>query len=184
MSKTSRASPTMVANGAKHSVKMFISYSHQDHVWMKRLAVFLNGLKYDDRLSNGAGLQFVNIWHDKELTVGNPWDSEIKQELEEMDIFVPLVSAPFFASWYIQEVELERAKARHGLDEILVVPILLDEVNLQRKSPFLHGFSSLPNTSRCWSKFRRVNDAYMLIDDGLWAAIDETLKRKRRAIRS
>ena len=80
--------PRILATRASQSVKMFICYSHQDKTWMSRLAVFLNGFMYDDRLTNVAGLQYVNAWHDKELTVGNRWDGEIKQELEEMDIFV------------------------------------------------------------------------------------------------
>ncbi len=145
---------------------------------MKRLTVFLNGLEYDDRLANLSNFEYVHAWHDRELTIGNSWDSEIKQQLEEMDIFVPLVSAHFFASWYIQNEEMKRAHERHGMGEILVVPILLDPVNLREKCFFLHQLSALPETSRCWSNYRRVNDAYMPIDDGLCKAIVLALERK------
>src|SRR5207247_2472273 len=98
MSTPSRT-PSMKARGrAGRAVKLFISYSHQNRVWMERLVPLLDGFQYDDRLVNQSALKYLHTWHDKELSVGNPWDGEIKQELEEMDIFVPLVSAHFFSS--------------------------------------------------------------------------------------
>jgi hypothetical protein len=179
MSKTPRRPPTKPPGVRRRSVKLFISYSHQNRVWMERLAPLLDGFRYDDRLLNRPGLQYLHAWHDKELTVGNPWDGEIKQELEEMDVFVPLVSAHFFGSWYIQNVELPRAKERHAGEQILIVPIMLYDVNLQQKCSFLHGFSTLPTAGRWWSSYPDANDAHRLIDDGLWAAIDEALNRNR-----
>src|SRR5438132_1338569 len=77
-----------------------------------------------------------NRFRGAELSFGNPWDGEIKQELDEMDIFVPLVSPDFFSSWYIQNVELPRAEDRHGDGEILVVPIWIYEANLREKCAF------------------------------------------------
>src|SRR5262249_20597516 len=121
MSKTLRTAPPGPGGRRKAWVKLFISYAHTNRVWMERLGVFLNGFQYDDRLAN-RDLQYLHDWHDNELSVGNPWDGEIRQELDEMDIFVPLVSPEFFASWYIQKVELPRARERHEAGEILVVP--------------------------------------------------------------
>jgi hypothetical protein len=145
---------------------------------MERLAPLLVGFQFDDRLKNRSGLRYLHAWHDKELTSGNRWDGEIKRELDVMDIFVPLVSTDFFASSYIQTVELNRAKERCSAGEISIVPIVLYEVNLREKSAFLHGFKLLPAADRWWSRFRDTNDAHRLIDDGLWEAIDGALNRK------
>jgi hypothetical protein len=175
MSKTPRAPSARPAGRANHSVKLFISYSHRDKVWMERLAPLLDGFQYDDRMASRS-LQYLHAWHDKELTAGNRWDDEIKHELAEMDIFVPLVSAHFFASWYIQNVELHCAKERSG--KILVVPVLLYDVNLRARCTFLHGFNTFPAADRWWSSYPDPCDAHRPIDDGLWAAIDEALKRK------
>jgi hypothetical protein len=164
---------------ARQAVKLFVSYSHKDHVWMKRLMTVLEGFQYDDRLAKRS-LRFVHAWHDKELTKGNHWDGEIQQELSAMDIFVPLVSMDYFSSWYIQNVELPCARERHALGEILVVPILIYPVNLQEKCAFLHAFSQLPSADRLWSKFRDHREALEAIDNGLWSAIDEALKRRAR----
>ena len=138
----------------------------------------LSGFQYDDRLKNRPKLQYLHAWHDTELTTGNPWDGEIKNELKNMDIFVPLVSTNFFSSWYIQNVELKCAMERHSKGEILVVPIMLHDVNLREKSAFLHGFKSLPATGRWWSSYRSRSDAHRPIDDGLWEAIDTAHSRK------
>ena len=178
-----RATPPPKPPGRKPrsgiSVRLFISYSHVNRVWMERLQPILRGFKYDDRLTcNRVGLDFVHAWHDNELTPGNAWDAEIKSELERMDIFVPLVSADFFASGYIQEVELRRARERHPSGELLVVPILLYESNLQVKCEFLHQFSAFPKTDRWWNSFPDYCEAHRLIDDGLWGAINDVVCRK------
>ena len=177
MSKTPRVPSTKPIGRARRSVKLFISYSHQNKKWMDCLIPFLDGFEFDDRMQNRR-LQYVQSWNDKNLTAGKQWDDDIKRELDEMDIFVPLVSPQFFSSKYIQNVEYPRAKARHAAGEILVMPILLYEMNLREKCTFLHSFSTFPTTDRWWSSYPDANDAHRLIDDGLWAAIDEALKRK------
>ena len=177
MSKSSVAKRRTVTGRAKRSIRLFVSYSHQNKVWMERLTPLLDGFKYDDRMTSRS-LHYVHAWHDKELTAGHLWDGEIKKELAEMDIFVPLISAHFFASWYIQNVELSIAKSRHAAGEISVVPILIYDTNLREKCPFLHGFPSFPTSDRWWSSYTDPNDAHRLIDDGFWAAINEALKRK------
>lgn len=178
MSKTPRATSINPASHVRSRVKLFISYAHKKKVWMERLAPLLDGIQYDDRLNNRSRLKYLHAWHDKELTAGNQWDGEIKQELEEMDIFVPLVSFEFLGSPYIQNVELKRAKERQEAGEILVVPIMLYDVNLRETCAFLHGFKLLPATDRCWSSYPDRSNAHRLIYEGLWEAIDEALDRR------
>lgn len=177
MSKTPAAKYRTVTGRAKRSVRLFVSYSHQNKVWMERLTPLLDGFKYDDRMISRS-LHYVHAWHDKELIAGNQWDGEIKRELEKMDIFVPLISAHFFASWYIQNVELSVARRRHAAGEIFVMPILIYDTNLREKCPFLHSFIPFPTTDHWWSSYADPNDAHRLIDDGFWTAISEALKRK------
>src|SRR5579871_438021 len=173
MSKTSGPALKTTDRG-RRSVRLFISYSHRDYVWMDRLVPLLDGFQSDDRVGN-RGIQYLRAWHDNELTAGNQWDGQIKRELEKMDIFVPLVSTNFFASWYIQKVELSCAKKRHKRGEILVLPILLHKMNLREKCKFLHSFSLAPSSSRPWASFANRSQAHWLIDAALWKAIDEAL---------
>jgi TIR domain-containing protein len=79
---------------------MFVSYSHENAAWCKRLLPVL-------RVK--ANVDTLQPWHDTELKAGDRWDKEIRAELERMDIFLCLVSYQFLASGYIQNVELPRA---------------------------------------------------------------------------
>src|SRR5437588_2179469 len=100
MSKAPRAAAPRLPGHTRKSVKMFVSYAHKDHVWMERLDTVLQGFKCDDRLTKSKARLNLCIWTDKDLMLGSPFDIQIKQELDGMHIFVPLVSPPFFWSWY------------------------------------------------------------------------------------
>jgi hypothetical protein len=99
------------------AVRVFVSYSHADLVWMQRLAPLFEGMPRTR----------VETWNDKEIRPGERWDKEIKDALGAMDVFVALVSANFGVSPYIRAVELAEAKKRHRTDRIEVLPVLLGE---------------------------------------------------------
>lgn len=145
---------------------------------MGYLRPLLDGFTYDARMTSwGIDLENVHAWHDGELPQGNPWDGEIKRELLRMDVFVPLISANFFGSWYIQNVELPEAVRRHSAGEIKVAPVLLHDTNLKDKCPFLHQFPRLPPATS-WSSHSDKRDAQQIIDDGLWDVIRQVLRDK------
>ena len=78
----------MKPGGAKkvRPVRMFVSYSHENAAWCKRLLPVL-------RVK--ANVDILQPWHDTELKAGDRWDKEIRAELERMDIFLCLVSFHF-----------------------------------------------------------------------------------------
>ncbi|MEZ5326598.1 MAG: toll/interleukin-1 receptor domain-containing protein [Verrucomicrobiales bacterium] len=159
-------------------MRLFISYSHLDKDWMGWLRPLLDGFKYDARITTlGGGLNVAHAWHDGELPQGNPWDSEIKSELERMDVFVPLVSHNFFSSWYIQTVELPSAIKSNKTRKVKIVPVILHEVNLREKCPFLHQFPLLP-PDKAWSIYPDKRDAHSIIDEGLWNVIKAVISLK------
>jgi serine/threonine protein kinase len=115
---------------------------------------------------------------DHRSDIYSPFDVQIKQELDGMNIFVPLVSPHFFSSWYIQNEELPRALERHANGEILVVPIRLYEMDLHERCSFLHGFPSCPTDGKPWNKFADRIAAMPLIYERLWEAFEKALKGK------
>ena len=121
-----RGGEGMKSDGAKkaRSVRLFVSYSHENAAWCKRLLPVL-------RVK--ANVDALQAWHDTELKAGDRWDKEIQAELERMDIFLCLVSYQFLASDYIQNVELPKAKARHENGEIEVVPVVLYPIDLKAR---------------------------------------------------
>jgi len=67
-------------------VRMFVSYSHENLTWSKRLSFLIKAK---------ANVNPLQPWHDTELKAGDRWDKEIRTELERMDIFLCLVSYQF-----------------------------------------------------------------------------------------
>jgi hypothetical protein len=152
-------------------VRLFVSYSHENAAWSKRLFPVLKVRRNVDTLQP---------WHDTELKAGDRWDKEIRAELERMDIFLCLVSMHFLASDYIQQVELPRAKARHKKGEIEVVPVILYKMNLKHDCKFLHQFNPLPAWGKCWRDFEKDgdwNDALFPIGEGIKQAIEKARLR-------
>jgi hypothetical protein len=167
----------IVANQNPVRVSLFISYSHLDKMWMKHLSPLLTGIRYDDRARSAVNVAAVSAWHDQQLHPGDKWDQEIRTAMDNMSIFVPLVSHHFFASKYVQTIEMPKAKKMHGKRKIQVLPILLDDVNLQSKCAFLHKFNPLPVWGRTWSSYKPLREAHRPIDDGLWSAITKELDK-------
>ena len=156
------------------SVRLFVSYSHKERTWFKRLFPLL-------RVK--ANVDALQPWHDTELKAGDRWDKEIQAELERMDIFLCLVSYQFLASSYIQDVELTKAKARHEKGEIEVVPVVLYPVNLRDDCEFLFQFNPLPQWGKSWRDFQKGGawqDALYPIGNGLKEAIEKARARPAR----
>jgi len=149
-------------------MRMFVSYSHENAAWRKRLLPVLKVM---------ANVDTLQPWHDTELKAGDRWDKEIRGELERMDIFLCLVSYQFLASDYIQKVELERAKVRHKNGEIEVVPVVLYPVDLKHDCEFLSEFNPLPKWGKCWRDYGDYNVALHPIGEGVKQAIEKARLR-------
>ena len=152
-------------------VRMFVSYSHENMTWSKRLSFLLKAK---------ANVNPLQPWHDTELKAGDPWDKEIRTELERMDIFLCLVSYQFLASDYIKTVELPRALARHKDGEIEIVPVILYPMDLKRDCKSLYELNPLPEWGKTWQDFTKDgdwNDALPLIGNGIEQAIEKARLR-------
>jgi hypothetical protein len=77
--------------------QVFISYSHEDDDWLKRLR---NMLKPVERQFPTA------VWSDKEIEGGSRWLSSIERALTSARVVLLLVSPAFLASDFIHENEL------------------------------------------------------------------------------
>ena len=154
-------------------VRVFVSYSHENASWSKRLQPLLK-VK--------ANVSAMRPWHDTELKAGDQWDAEIRAELQRMDIFLCLVSYDFLASEYITGVELPEALRRCDRGEVEIVPLLVYPVDLDSDCPALKRFNPLPVFNRCWRDFERDDgdwkDALYQIGTGLKGAIEKIQDRK------
>jgi TIR domain len=94
---------------------VFISYSHVDLSWLKRLRTHLTPYLRGEVL---------DIWDDTRIAPGSKWAAEIKAAIRKARVAVLLVSPDFLASKYVVEVELPEILRRSPGDmTILWIPI-------------------------------------------------------------
>lgn len=115
--------------------KVFISYSHQDKDFFKRLQVHLKALERNGQL---------DVWSDQKLKSGDDWRKEIATALQSASVAILLISADFLASEFIAKNEL---------------PVLLDgaEKRGTRIIPVILKPSAFPRTAEL-ARFQAVND--------------------------
>jgi hypothetical protein len=106
---------------AQTAKKIFISYSKHDNDHKDSLIKHLAGLKNE-----------MVSWNDRDLLAGEDWDERIKQELQQADIVLYLVTANSMATDYIQNIELPMIEQRCKNDECVLVPIIVDFCLWQR----------------------------------------------------
>lgn len=100
---------------AKTLPSIFISYSKHDNDHKDTLIKHLAGLRNN-----------MITWNDRDLLAGEEWDTRIKQELQQADIVLYLVSHHSMATDYIQNVELPLIETRCNDGECKLVPVIVD----------------------------------------------------------
>jgi internalin A len=136
-------------------VRVFVSYAHADERQLKRLDAILDVLEQQHGLTS---------WSDKRLIAGDEWDEEIRQRLEEMDIFLFLASQTSLVSAYIKDPELKRAKELKKDKQVEVVVVKLEPCacdedpflgKLQRLAPKFKSIAEASLKSSAWEEVRK-----------------------------
>lgn len=120
-----KVEPELVIQEVK---QVFVSYSHLDLGWLKKLQTHLRPLEREGT---------VNVWSDNKIKPGDKWEEEIQKALMSAKVAILLVSANFLASKFITECELpsllESTESRGTkIIPVIVSDCLFDESDLSQ----------------------------------------------------
>ena len=160
-----RISAAAARDPQQRKLKLFLSYSRKD---AKLRDVFQDNLA----LLEADGL--VEWWFDGEILSSADWDKEIRQELQDADIVVFLVSTSFLVSQYVRGVEMSIALKRRAAGEAELVAVIL-ESDCDWKGRDFARYQVLPTGAKAVRSWPRHGDAFNNVEQGLRALINEKL---------
>lgn len=149
-----------IATERTGTIEIFYSYAHEDEKLRNELEKALSILKRQGVISE---------WHDRKITPGTEWKSEIDEHLDNAQVILLLVSADFLASDYSYCKEMIRALERHDADEACVIPIILRPVAWEG-APF-GRLQALPTDAKPVTEWDNFDAALKNIAEGIQAAI-------------
>jgi hypothetical protein len=114
---------------------VFISYSHKDLDFLRRLMIHLRPLER---------LGLIDLWADTKLMAGDKWKLQLELALDRARIAILLISADFLASDFITENELPPLLERAETKGTRVIPVILKPCRFSRDQNL--------------SKFQAIND--------------------------
>ncbi|WP_052890909.1 type ISP restriction/modification enzyme [Thermogemmatispora carboxidivorans] len=152
-------------------VKLFYVYAREDRPFLERLEQHLALLQRQGLLAT---------WHDGALLPGSDWRRVIRQQLEQAQLILLLVSPAFMASDYCYGVEMQRALERQRRDQAQVVPILLRPV-VWEGAPFAH-LQVLPANARPISTWANQDAAFAEVVGGLRRVIAYLMEQEDQRV--
>lgn len=147
-------------NGEDKKLKLFVSYAHEDVVFLKRLKVHLARPIFD------FGFEF---WDDSKINLGDRWAYEIENALNESSIVILLISADFLASNFIVNQELPKILVKEKKAGTKIIPIIIGPCGFD-DDPILSQFQALNSSEDYIAKFDKYKQ------DEYW----DLLRRKVR----
>jgi hypothetical protein len=96
--------------------KIFISYSHEDERWRKRVVGHLAVLAMEG---------IIDLWDDRKLGAGEDWLARIHEQMLEARIAFLLVSSAFLTSKFIREKEVPSLFDQHEQGGMTIYPLLV-----------------------------------------------------------
>nr|MDQ2694475.1 toll/interleukin-1 receptor domain-containing protein [Pseudomonadota bacterium] len=103
--------------------QVFISYSHKDEAWKKRLVEQLRVLELEGQFT---------VWEDRQIAGGDDWLPAIEQALNDARAAVLLISASFLTSKFIRSVEVPRLLQRRQSEGMRVIPLIVKDCPWQK----------------------------------------------------
>jgi len=163
----------------KVDVRIFVSYAHRDPPLFRQLL---------ESLLRWPGVD-LTLWTDEHVTPGSVPDQQIREALDQMHIFVALLTPLFDASDYIQQVEVPIARQRWKRGQILVAPVVVSHPG-GTKCDWLLSLEHLPDKQKSWSEIRKdckasegeYDQALQPLRDGIGKLVEQVRTANGKAL--
>ncbi|KAM3103008.1 TIR domain-containing protein [Phormidesmis sp. 146-12] len=162
------STPQLSSQRGRQKIELFLSYSHKDERLRDELAKHLKLLERQ---------QVISAWHDRDISAGTEWASQISEHLETAKVILPLISADFLASDYCYDIELARAMERHELGEARIIPVILRPVDWTN-APF-GKLQALPNNAKPITTWENQDLAFENVVKGIRLVCEELLREEQ-----
>ncbi|MEQ1746933.1 MAG: COR domain-containing protein [Saprospiraceae bacterium] len=114
--------------------KIFISYAHEDAVWLEKTKTHLGSLQHFDIE--------VEVWDDSRIRTGDNWKVAIEAALAETKVGILLVTPDFMASKFIKTEEMPALLEKVETSGGRIMPVLIRDT-IFTMHPKLRHFQSL-----------------------------------------
>jgi len=151
------------------ALTVFISYSHRDEVWRRRLDQHLSTLKH---------MGIIHSWHDREIVAGDDFGGAVDRYLNLADLILLLISPDFLGSDYCYHKEMTRALERHQRQEAHVIPVIVRPCDWE-KAPFSH-LQAVPKDGKAITLWANKDQALMDAAKSIRRAAEELSASVRR----
>ncbi|MEB4589842.1 COR domain-containing protein, partial [Candidatus Thiothrix sp. Deng01] len=151
---------------AEKSIKLFISYSHKDEKYKKRLEEHLTAIK--------RKLPLI-AWSDRSLFSGESVDEQIFQQLDTADIVLLLISPAFINSDYCFTKEMVRALERYRDNGSVVIPVIIRYTKGWRDHE-IGSITALPKDGKPLAEWRNKDKFWGSVEDGIQAQVEKLLQ--------
>jgi hypothetical protein len=137
--------------------KVFISYSHDDERWRKRLSLHLSVLVQQ---------KLVELWDDAKISPGTPWLAEINEQMRSARVALLLISPSFLTSEFILRHEVPTLFERHEASGTTIYPLLVRQC-AWREVAWLSRLQMRPQAAKPVASFRGSRIDEILTDVAL-----------------
>lgn len=139
---------------------MFVSYSHLDDEFRKRLDTHMAQMRREG----------VQTWFDGDIRPGAELDPEIMWALKRADVFVALASPNYLASSYCFEKEYGFAFRKAARKKLHLAVVLLRQC--QWRHTRMARYKLLPHDAKAVDKWARRGDAWENVVGGIRLIVD------------
>lgn len=152
-------------------IKVFIVYAHEDKPVRDKLIKQFRPLVHN---------QEIDLWSDHEIMPGDLWDDEIRKRLKSSDLILLLISDDFFASEYINQVELQEVLSLHRQGKTRLLPIIARHCGWEEMK-YISNLQALPPegkpiVSKEWSS---ADEPYHTVFQGVKLVIRDIKKSRK-----